>query len=76
MGRGFRQTRQFDDHLEASGTLTSAQVSDSDHTEITKAYTDKSEPKEIQSTGLHIASVRYVVIKADERSIYGMKVRV
>lgn len=30
--------------------------------------------KQVQSSGLHISGDRFVVIKADERSIYGKKV--
>lgn len=39
--------------------------------EIVGAYADTSDVKKIQSTGLHVAGQRYVVIKADERSLYG-----
>jgi profilin len=42
--------------------------------EVVAAYNDKGDVKQCQSTGLHIAGDRYVVIKADERSIYGKKV--
>ena len=37
------------------------------------AYEDKKEVKQVQETGLRIAGERYVVIKADERSLYGKK---
>lgn len=45
--------------------------------EVVNAYNDKGTDgvKQVQSTGLHIAGERFVVIKADERSIYGKKVR-
>jgi len=44
--------------------------------EVVAAYRDpgKEGVKQVQSTGLHIAGERFVVIKADERSIYGKKV--
>jgi hypothetical protein len=43
--------------------------------EVVGAYKDTSEPKKVQSTGLHIAGEKYIVIKADETSLYGKKVR-
>lgn len=39
------------------------------------AYKDSSTPKKVQSNGLHIAGERYVVLKADDRSLYGKKGR-
>lgn len=44
--------------------------------EIVTAYKDKGTDgvKSVQSTGLHVAGERFVVLKADERSIYGKKV--
>ena len=42
--------------------------------EIVNAYKDDSQPKKVQSTGLHIAGQKYIVIKADETSLYGKKV--
>ena len=45
--------------------------------EIVNAYSDKGDDtgvKQIQSNGVHVAGERYVVLKADERSIYGKKV--
>lgn len=44
--------------------------------EIVTAYQDKADVKQVQSTGLHVAGDRYVVIKADDRSLYGKKVRI
>jgi len=41
--------------------------------EIVGAYKDTGDPKKIQSAGLHVAGERFVVIRADERSIYGKK---
>lgn len=37
------------------------------------AYGDSSPVKQVQSNGLRIAGERYVVIKADDRSLYGKK---
>lgn len=44
--------------------------------EVVAAYKDpgKDGVKQVQSTGLHVAGERFVVLKADERSIYGKKV--
>jgi len=45
---------------------------------IVNAYKDKGDAngvKQVQSTGLHVAGERFVVLKADERSLYGKKVR-
>jgi profilin len=44
--------------------------------EVVAAYKDpgKDGVKQVQSTGLHIAGERFVVLKADERSVYGKKV--
>ncbi|KAK3724125.1 profilin, required for normal timing of actin polymerization in response to thermal stress [Vermiconidia calcicola] len=43
--------------------------------EVVTAYKDKGTEgvKQVQSTGLHIAGERFVVIKADDRSMYGKK---
>lgn len=46
--------------------------------EIVSAYKDKGDKngvKQVQSTGLHVGGERYIVLKADERSLYGKKVR-
>jgi len=42
--------------------------------EVVAAYKDSGDVKQVQSTGLHIAGERFIVIKADDRSIYGKKV--
>jgi len=44
--------------------------------EVVGAYKDTSVPKKIQSVGLHIAGEKYIVLKADETSLYGKKVGV
>jgi profilin len=43
---------------------------------IVAAYKDPGSDgvKKVQSEGLHVAGERFVVIKADDRSIYGKKV--
>jgi profilin len=44
--------------------------------EVVSAFNDKGDEngvKQCQSSGIHIAGDRYVVIKADERSLYGKK---
>ncbi|TKA47375.1 hypothetical protein B0A49_11390 [Cryomyces minteri] len=44
--------------------------------EIVNAYKDKGDAsgtKKIQSTGLHVAGEKFVVLKAEERSLYGKK---
>jgi len=43
--------------------------------EVVAAYKDSGDVKQVQSTGLHIAGERFVVIKADDRSLYGKKGR-
>jgi hypothetical protein len=44
--------------------------------EVVAAYKDPGTDgvKQVQSTGLHIAGERFIVIKAEDRSIYGKKV--
>ena len=44
--------------------------------EVVNAYKDPGSDgvKQVQSTGLHIAGEKFVVLKADERSSYGKKV--
>lgn len=42
------------------------------------AYKDKGDAngvKKVQSSGLFIGGERFIVLKADERSLYGKKVR-
>ncbi|RMZ13061.1 hypothetical protein D0860_02726 [Hortaea werneckii] len=50
-------------------------VSPQEMQEVVTAYKDPGTDgvKQVQSTGLHIAGDRFVVLKADERSIYGKK---
>ncbi|MCJ1370938.1 profilin, required for normal timing of actin polymerization in response to thermal stress [Loxospora ochrophaea] len=43
--------------------------------EVVGAYKDTGDVKKVQSTGLHVAGDRYVVIRADDRSLYGKKGR-
>lgn len=49
-------------------------VSPAEMQEVVAAYKDTAEVKQVQSTGLHIAGERFIVIKAEDRSIYGKKV--
>jgi hypothetical protein len=56
-------------------TSPNFQVTPAELQEIVGAYKDTSTPKKVQSTGLHIAGQKYIVIKADETSLYGKKVR-
>jgi hypothetical protein len=56
-------------------TSASFTVSPTEMQEVVSAYKDTSDVKQVQSTGLHIAGERFIVIKADDRSIYGKKVR-
>ncbi|KAK7554766.1 profilin-domain-containing protein [Phyllosticta citricarpa] len=51
-------------------------VAPNEMAEIVNAYKDKGDAngiKQVQSTGLHVAGERFVVLKADERSLYGKK---
>ncbi|MCJ1482500.1 profilin, required for normal timing of actin polymerization in response to thermal stress [Schaereria dolodes] len=41
--------------------------------EVVNAYKDTAQVKNVQSAGFHIAGDRYVVIKSDDRSLYGKK---
>jgi len=50
-------------------------VSPAEIKEIVGAYKDKADVKQVQSSGLHIAGEKYVVLRADDRSIYGKKGR-
>ena len=51
------------------------QVSPQEMAEVVNAFKDTGDVKQVQSTGLHVAGERFVVIKADDRSLYGKKVR-
>ena len=42
--------------------------------ELVTAYKAKADVKQVQSSGLHVGGERYVVLKADDRSLYGKKV--
>ncbi|KZF21216.1 profilin [Xylona heveae TC161] len=45
-------------------------VAPAEMTEVVNAYKDSSQ---VFANGLHVAGERYVVIKADDRSLYGKK---
>ncbi|KAI4857360.1 hypothetical protein E4T45_01157, partial [Aureobasidium sp. EXF-8846] len=49
------------------------QVSPQEMTEVVSAFKDTSDVKKVQSTGLHIAGEKFIVLKADDRSLYGKK---
>lgn len=54
------------------------QVKPNEMQEVVAAYKDKGDAngvKKVQSTGLHVGGDRFIVIKADDRSVYGKKVR-
>ena len=42
---------------------------------VVAAYKDTTDPKKVWGTGLYIAGEKYVTLKADDRSLYGKKVR-
>lgn len=53
------------------------QVTPQELKEVVAAFADKGDAngvKQVQSTGIHVGGERYVVLKADERSLYGKKV--
>jgi len=56
-------------------TSSNFTVSPQEMQAVVAAYKDKGDVKQVQSSGLHIAGERFVVLKADDRSIYGKKVR-
>jgi len=56
-------------------TSANFKVSPQEIAEVVGAYKDTSTPKKVQSTGLHIAGEKYVVLRADETSLYGRKGR-
>lgn len=56
-------------------TSSSFTVKPEEMKEIVASYNDKSDVKKVQSEGVHVGGHRYVVIKADDRSLYGKKVR-
>lgn len=51
------------------------QVSPQEMAEVVSAFKDTSDVKKVQSTGLHVAGEKFIVLKADDRSLYGKKVR-
>ncbi|KAG2161966.1 profilin [Aureobasidium pullulans] len=48
-------------------------VSPQEMNEVVTAFKDTSDVKKVQSTGLHIAGEKFIVLKADDRSLYGKK---
>ncbi|KAF2857566.1 putative profilin II [Piedraia hortae CBS 480.64] len=59
------------------GVTKGFNVDPKEMSEIVAAYKDpgKDGVKQVQSTGLHVAGERYIVLRADDRSIYGKKGR-
>ena len=58
-----------------STDVFSAQVSPAEIKEVVSSFKDTKDVKTIQSNGCHIAGDKFVVLKADDRSVYGKKVR-
>ncbi|KAF2457995.1 profilin-A [Lineolata rhizophorae] len=57
-------------------TSSGFSVAPNEMQEIVAAYKDKGDEnglKQVQQTGLHVGGERFVVLKADERSLYGKK---
>ncbi|KAI4755587.1 profilin [Aureobasidium sp. EXF-12344] len=48
-------------------------VSPQEMAEVVSAFKDTSDVKKVQSTGLHVAGEKFIVLKADDRSLYGKK---
>ena len=53
----------------------SSQLSPQELREVVTAFSDTNDPKAVQASGLHLAGEKYFVIKADDKSLYGKKVR-
>jgi len=51
------------------------QISPAEMQEVVGSYKDTAPQKKVQANGLHIAGEKYIVIKADDRSLYGKKGR-
>ncbi|KAG9842725.1 hypothetical protein KCU68_g8060, partial [Aureobasidium melanogenum] len=48
-------------------------VSPQEMAEVVAAFKDTADVKKVQSTGLHVAGEKFIVLKADDRSLYGKK---
>jgi len=48
-------------------------VSPAEIKEVVASYKDTGDVKKVQANGLHVGGERFVVIKADDRSLYGKK---
>ncbi|KAI9832705.1 MAG: profilin, required for normal timing of actin polymerization in response to thermal stress [Phylliscum demangeonii] len=53
--------------------ISASQVDPQETKVIVASFNDKNEVKAVQSNGLHVGGERYVVLKADDRSLYGRK---
>jgi hypothetical protein len=51
--------------------LTKIKINANEMVELTKAFSD---PSGIRANGLHVAGVKYIALRADDRSVYGKKV--
>ena len=54
--------------------ISRLQIAPAEIKEIIAAYNDKNDIKAVQSDGLHVAGERFVVLKSDDRSLYGKRV--
>lgn len=70
-GRGLYNIGQINSLTDPSRS----QLSPAELREVVTAFSDEGDPKAVQSTGLHIAGEKYVVLKADNKSLYGKQVR-
>lgn len=60
--------------LEEAG-LKKVQLKPDEISAIVSHYADKDDPKKVFGTGFRIAGEKYLTLKADDRSLYGKKVR-
>jgi hypothetical protein len=72
LGHGYQRIESAEER--AWTDIVLLQVSPQEMTEVVTAFKDTSDVKKVQSTGLHIAGEKFIVLKADDRSLYGKKV--
>jgi profilin len=51
--------------------FTKLKINATEMAALTKAFSD---PSGIRANGLHVAEVKYIALRADDRSVYGKKV--
>jgi len=56
-------------------TISHPQLTPQELEDIVAAFKDTTEPKAVWASGIHIAGEKYMTIKAEDKSLYGMKVR-